>query len=58
MALAKIVYCIDKTHPLYGKRLRVDYAAGNTKPIFNDMQTGKQVALTLEQVSETPPPKQ
>ena len=56
MKEGKIVYCVDKKNPLYGKRFKIEFTAETGKMHFSEMQTGKLVDLKEEQVSEYPPP--
>lgn len=52
------LYCIDKKHPLYGKRIEVDTPLRENKdgsPNLCDPMTGKKIELTLEQISQYPP---
>ena len=49
-----VVYCIDKEHPLYGKRLKIDLIAEDGKPYFSEVQTGNSVEVDIEKISTRP----
>jgi hypothetical protein len=54
MNTAKIVYCCDPEHSLYGKRLRIDYTPTGKKRFLN-METGKLIKIAERQISTNPP---
>ena len=50
----QLLYCIDKDHPYYGKRLKVDTSLlemGDGTPAICDIATGKPIDLKIEQLS-------
>jgi hypothetical protein len=52
------LYCIDKMHPYYGKRIEVETPYKELKdgsPVVCDPVTGKKIELSLEQISTSPP---
>ncbi len=50
----QIVYCIDKTHPLYGEQVKIIFSTIEKKapPLFEHLQDGYITDLRIDQVSE------
>ncbi|HEY6171912.1 MAG TPA: hypothetical protein VIX80_06620 [Candidatus Kapabacteria bacterium] len=52
------LYCIDKKHPSFGKRVEVDTPYKELKdgsPVVSDPVSGKKIELTSDQLSASPP---
>jgi hypothetical protein len=52
------LYCIDKSHPYYGKRVEVAAPYKELKdgtPVLCDPITGKIIELKEDQISQYPP---
>jgi len=51
-----ILYCIDKNHPLYGRRIRIDKAIRNENGTkYVDVESNVPIDLRQDQVSLYPP---
>ena len=56
----QLLYCIDKEHPLYGKRLKVDsplHESEDGTPAVLDIETRERVNLATHQLSVYAPEK-
>jgi hypothetical protein len=50
-----IMYCIDKSHPLYGRRIRIHKSGKEgSEPVYVDVLSNVPVDLKPEQVSLYP----
>ena len=51
-----ILYCIDKNHPLYGRRIRIDKSIKNENGTkYVDVESNVPIDLRSDQVSLYPP---
>jgi len=50
----QILYCIDESHPLYGKQVKISTPLDESEdgtPAISDIKTGKPLHLKIQQIS-------